>query len=35
MVCLGAAALYAVQNPDATFWEVGFMERYCLSLLRF
>jgi RHS repeat-associated protein len=31
--CLEAAALYAVQNPLASVWEIQLTERYCLSTL--
>jgi RHS repeat-associated protein len=29
--CLGAAAVYAVDNPNAPVWEIEIMERYCLA----
>jgi RHS repeat-associated protein len=31
--CQEAAALYAVQNPLATMWEIDLVYRYCLSTL--
>ena len=33
--CLGAAAVYAVENPDAPVWEIELMERYCLPQVVF
>jgi RHS repeat-associated protein len=35
LFCLGAAALYAVQNPDASYWQILMMERYCLFTMGF
>ena len=35
LFCLGAAAVYAVENPDAPVWEIEIMERYCLSQIVF
>ncbi len=35
LFCLGAAALYATENPVAAVWEIEIMERLCTSQMTF